>query len=51
MSCKGAEMKCCEFKSQPNNAVNADSPKRRAVVAPFFTTGLTNVGQKLWKTA
>ena len=27
MSSKGAEMKCCEFKKQPNNAINADLQK------------------------
>ena len=39
MSCKGAEMKCCEFKRQPNNAINSDNEKRRAFVAPLFTAG------------
>jgi hypothetical protein len=25
--------------TQPNNAINADSEKRRAFVAPYFTAG------------
>jgi hypothetical protein len=39
MSCKGAEMRYCEFKKQPDNAINADSEKWRSFVAPLFTAG------------
>ena len=30
-------------KSAPNNAINADSEKRRSFVAPLFTAGYANV--------
>ncbi len=39
MSCKGAEMKCCEFKGQPNHAINMDNEKRRVFVALLFIAG------------